>query len=97
MPNWKQRGSLRKLAPRRILPPQTASRQKKSEQRKIIDAETQIRDADQAITDLEEKIAKQETLLKNLEDRLRWIASERYANKKHRIYGISCAFLSSAG
>jgi hypothetical protein len=42
-----------------------------SEQRKIIDAETQIRDADQAIADLEEKIAKQETLLKNLEDRLR--------------------------
>jgi chromosome segregation ATPase len=42
-----------------------------SEQRKIIDAETQIKDADQAIADLEEMIAKQETLLRNLEDRLR--------------------------
>jgi hypothetical protein len=42
-----------------------------TEQRKIIDAESQIKDADQAIADLEEMIAKQETLLRKLEDRLR--------------------------
>jgi hypothetical protein len=42
-----------------------------SEQRKIIDAETQIKDADQAIANLEEMIAKQETLLRSLEERLR--------------------------
>jgi hypothetical protein len=42
-----------------------------SEQRKIIDAETQIKDADQALANAEEMLAKQELLLKNLEDQLR--------------------------
>ena len=42
-----------------------------SQQRKIIDAETQIKDADQALDNLEEMIAKQETLLRKLEEQLR--------------------------
>jgi hypothetical protein len=66
----KAEGQLEKV---RAAPYMTTADRKQAEegeQRRIIDAETQIKDADQAIADAEEQIAKQETLLKNLEGRL---------------------------
>jgi hypothetical protein len=67
----KAEGQLEKV---RTAPYMTTADRKQAEegeQRKIIDAETQIKDADQAIANLEEMIAKQETLLSSLEERLR--------------------------